>query len=131
MNIYEMLPLQEVHLLPSPHQGLTETDSCCSWKFYSNSRKLDQVEERISTTDRHSTPEKRELSTDNFLQNIKACKSKKTVPVLSSLSSDDSDEPSFELLKSRHLQHKVDKRLSDLSHFSWQGGEAHSRGPVR
>ena len=67
------------------------------------SQRLDQVEERISTTDRHSTPEKRELSTDSFLQSIKSCKSKKTVPVLSSSSLDDSNEPSLELLKSSRL----------------------------
>ena len=87
------------------------------------SKQLDQVEERISMTDRHSTPEKRELSTDSFLQSIKPCKSKKTVPVLSSSSSDDSDEPSLELLKCSRLQRKVDKRLRDLSQSSHSAGK--------
>ena len=87
------------------------------------SQRLDQVEERISTTDSHSTPQKGELSTDSFLESIKACKTKKTVPVLSSSSSDDSDEPSLELLKSRHLQRKVVKRLRDLSQSSHSAGK--------
>ena len=84
--------------------------------------RLDQVEERIST-DKHSTPEKRELSTDSFLANIESCKSKKSKPVLSSSSSDDSDEPSLELLKSSRLQRKVDKRLRDLSQSSHSAGK--------
>ena len=41
--------------------------------------RLDQVEKRMSMTDRHSTSEKRELSTDSFLENIESCKSKKKV----------------------------------------------------
>ena len=39
------------------------------------------------------------------------------------MSSDDSDEPSLELLKSRHLQRKVDKRLRDLSQSSHSAGK--------
>ena len=85
--------------------------------------RLDQVEEQMSTTDRHSTPERRELSTDSFLENIESCKSKKVKPVLNSSSSDDSDEPSLELLKSSCLQRKVDKRLRDLSQSSHSAGK--------
>ena len=73
----------------------------------------------MSVTARNSKPEKQELR----VKNIGPCKSKKPKHVLSSSSSDNSDEPSIELLKSSRLQRKVDKRLRDLSQSSHSAGK--------
>ena len=71
--------------------------------------RLDQVEQQVATSVRSSTPSTSELSTDSFLESIKSSKRKKYQPVESSC-----DDPSLEVLKSHHLQEKVDKRIKEL-----------------
>ena len=68
----------------------------------------------MATSVRSSTPSISELSTDSFLESIKSSKLKKYQSVASSSSSDESDDPSFKVLKSHHLQEKVDKRIKEL-----------------
>ena len=72
--------------------------------------RLDQVEQKVAVSARRSTPST-ELNTDSFLENIKSCKRRKCKTVTSSSSSDESDDPTLEVLKSHHLQQKVDKRF--------------------
>ena len=67
----------------------------------------------MAVSTRSSTPSA-ELSTDSFLENIKSSKHKKCKPIPSSSSSDESDDPTLEVLKSHHLQQKVDKRIKLL-----------------
>ena len=63
-----------------------------------------------------------EISTDSFLESINSSKRRKYQPVQSSLSSDESDDPSLEVLKSHRLQEKVDKRIKELvQSFHCQG----------
>ena len=50
----------------------------------------------------------------SFLENIRSSKHKKCKPVTSGSSSDESDDPTLEVLKSHHLQQKVDKRIKQL-----------------
>ena len=73
--------------------------------------RLDQVEDRMAPS--------HELSIDSFLENVP--RSKKVVKkqrVVNDSSSEDSDTPSLELLRSQHLQKKVDKRIRDLDQCS-------------
>ena len=86
-------------------------------------QRLDQVEEKMSATAVTSTPDKSELSSDTFLESIKSSKSKKSKYVSSSSSSDESDVPSLDLLKSSHVQKKVDKRIKDLNQSSRSAGK--------
>ena len=86
-------------------------------------QRLDKVEERMSTTAVTSTPDKPELSSDTFLESIKPSKSKQSKYVSSSSSSDESDVPSLELLKSSHVQSKVDRRIKDLNQSSRATGK--------
>ena len=74
-------------------------------------QRLDQVEERMSTTAVTSTPDKPELSSDTFLESIKPSKSEKSKYVSSSSSSDESDVPSLEMLKSSHVRVKLIEEL--------------------
>ena len=74
--------------------------------------RLDQVEQKVAVSARSSTPT--ELSTDSFLKSIKSNKHRKCKPVSSSSSSNESDDPTLEVLKSHHLQQKVDKRIKEL-----------------
>ena len=67
----------------------------------------------MAVSQRSSTPSA-ELSTDSFLENIRSSKHKKCKPVSSSSSSDESDDPTLEVLKSHTLQQKVDKRIKQL-----------------
>ena len=76
--------------------------------------RLDQVEQQVVTSVRTSTPSTSEISTDSFLESIKSSKCRKYQPVESSSSSDESDDPSLEVLKSHHLQEQVDKRIKEL-----------------
>ena len=80
--------------------------------------RLDSMEDRMASTSRTSTPE---LSTDSFLESVKPRKkSVKPCKVLNDSSSDDSDIPTLEMLRSQKLQKKVDKRIRELdqsSHF--------------
>ena len=62
---------------------------------------------------RSSTPSA-ELSTDSFLENIRSSNDKNCKPVSSCSSSDESDDPTLEVLKSHTLQQKVDKRIKQL-----------------
>ena len=75
--------------------------------------RLDQVEQTVAVLTRSSTPST-ELSTDSFLENIRSSKRRKCKPVNSSSSSDESDDPTLEVLKSHQLQQKVDKRIKQL-----------------
>ena len=68
----------------------------------------------MATSARSSTPSTSKLSTDSFLENIKTSKQSTYHPVESSSSSEDSDDPTLEVLKSQHLQKKVDKRIKEL-----------------
>ena len=86
-------------------------------------QRLDKVEERMSTTAVTSTPDKPELSSDTFLESIKPSKSKQSKYVSSSSSSDESDVSSLELLKSSHVQSKVDTRIKDLNQSSRATGK--------
>ena len=72
----------------------------------------------MSTTTVTSTPDKPELSSHTFLESIKPSKSQKSKYVSSSSSSDESDVPSLDMLKSSHVQRKVDKRIKDLNQSS-------------
>ena len=75
--------------------------------------RLDQFEQKVAVSTRSATPSA-ELSTDSFLESIKSSKHKKCKPVTSSSSSDESDDPTLEVLKSHHLQQRVDKRIKQL-----------------
>ena len=75
--------------------------------------RLDQVEQKVAVSQRSSTSSA-ELSTDSFLENIRSSKHKKCKPVSSSSSSDESDDPTLEVLKSHTLQQKFDKRIKQL-----------------
>ena len=80
--------------------------------------RLDKVEDKMAASSApadQSTP-KIELSRDSFIVNSKS--SKKFAPVTSDSSSDESDSPSLELLRSQHLQRKVDRRIRDLEQSS-------------
>ena len=76
--------------------------------------RLDQVEQQVANSTRTSTPSTSEISTDSFLESIKSSKRRKYHPVESSSSSDESDYPSMEVLKSHCLQEKVEKRIKEL-----------------
>ena len=69
-----------------------------------------------------STP-KIELSRDSFIVKSKSSKkSKKSAPMTSDSSSDESDSPSLELLRSQHVQRKVDRRIRDPEQSSHTPG---------
>ena len=78
---------------------------------------LDNVKERLATTP-VETPKSTELSSDSFLKSIKPSKKQKKSSVVNDSSSDESDCPSLEVLRSQLLQKKVDKRLRELNHSS-------------
>ena len=66
--------------------------------------RLDSMEDRMATTSRTSTPE---LSTDSFLESVKPSKKiVKPCKVLNDSSSEDSDTPTLEMLRSQKLQKK-------------------------
>ena len=80
--------------------------------------RLDSVEDRMTASSQHSTSE---LSTDSFLESVKSSrKSTKQSKVVNDSSSEDSDTPTLEMLRSQKLQKRVDKRVRELdqsSHF--------------
>ena len=80
--------------------------------------RLDHVEERLSTTPGTAAPKSPELSSDSFLQSIKPSKKQRKTPIVNDSSSEESDCPSLEVLKSQLLQKRVDKRLRELNHSS-------------
>ena len=83
--------------------------------------RLDHVEQRMDAAPgKSSSPE---LSSDSFLENIKPSKKQKKTHVVTDSSSDESDCPSLEMLKSHLLQKKVDKRLRDLNQSSHEQGK--------
>ena len=64
--------------------------------------RLDSMEDRMASASRTSTPE---LSTDSFLESVKPSKKiVKPCKVLNDSSSDDSDTPTLEMLRSQKLQ---------------------------
>ena len=71
--------------------------------------RLDSVEDRMALTSQHSTPE---LSTDSFLESVKSSKKlTKSCNILNDSSSEDSDTPTLEMLRSQKLQKRVDKHI--------------------
>ena len=85
--------------------------------------RLDKVEHRMETTTDRSTPTSK-LSSDSFLQSIKSSKKHKKARVFTdSSSSDESDSPSLQMLRSSSLQKSVDKRLKDLEQSSQATGK--------
>ena len=83
--------------------------------------RLDKVEDKMAATSaptETSTP-RNEFSRDSVIVKPKTSKKSKTfVPSSSSSSSDQSDSPSLELLRSHQLQRKVDRRIRDLEQSS-------------
>ena len=77
----------------------------------------------MSTTAVTSTSDKSEISSDTFLESIKPSKSKKSKYVSISSSSDENDVPSLDMLKSSHVQRKVDRRIKDLNQSSCDIGK--------
>ena len=92
------------------------------------SRRLDLVEDQVAATAQHTVQastsgvDTGKLSTDTVLSSSsqKSSKSKKFRPtyVTSDSSSDESDTPSMEKLKSSTIQRKVDRRIRELNHSS-------------
>ena len=117
MNFLVML-LSQAHYLPIKLQAVQDDGQCLQTEILQQLKKvterLDQVEQKVAVSARSSTPT--ELSTDSFLESIKSSKRRKckSVPVNSSSSSNESDDPTLEVLKSHHLQQKVDKRIREL-----------------
>ena len=119
-------------LAPQTAQAVQEDGQWLQTEILQQLRKvterLDQVEQQVATSVRSSTPSTSKLSTDSFLESIKTSKHKKYQPVESSSSSDESDDPTLEVLKSERLQQKVDKRISShcqgkLKYKSQRGGD--------
>ena len=78
--------------------------------------RLDSMEDKMASTSRTSTPE---LSTDSFLESVKPSKKfGKSCKIANDSSSEDSDTPTLEMLRSQKLQKKVDKRIRELDHSS-------------
>ena len=83
--------------------------------------RLDHVEQRMDAAPGRSSSS--ELSSDSFLESITCSKKDKRKHVVTDSSSDESDCPSLEMLKSHLLQKKVDKRLRDLNQSSYGQGK--------
>ena len=64
-----------------------------------------------------------ELSSDTFLESVKPSKKSKKCEIVNDSSSDESDCPSLEVLKSNWLQKIVDKRLRELNQSSHSQGK--------
>ena len=73
--------------------------------------RLDHVEERMATAPGKSTPKSPGLSSNSFSQSVKPNKKQKKCQLVNDSSSDESDCPSLEVLKSQLLHKKVDKIL--------------------
>ena len=85
-------------------------------------KRLDTLEDRVAeATSGNST--KTKLSKEFLTSSVKkGRKSKKYVESLSESSSDDSDTPSLETLRSHKLQRQVDKRIRALERSSQSSG---------
>ena len=89
--------------------------------------RLDKVEDKMAASSApadQSTP-KIELSRDSIILKSKSSKKfKKSAPMTSDSSSDKSDSPSLELLRSQHLQRKVDtpQRFQKKKVATWGRG---------
>ena len=71
--------------------------------------RLDKVEDRMTASEWQLTSE---LSTDNFLESVKSSKkSKKYCKLVDDSSSEESDTPTLDTLRSKKLQKKVDNVL--------------------
>ena len=100
------------------------------------SSRLDLVEDQVAATAQHTVQastsgvDTGKLSTDTVLSSSskKSSKSKKFRPthVTSDSSSDESDTPSMEKLKSSTIQRKVDRRIRELNHSSHLPGNENS-----
>ena len=85
-------------------------------------RRLDTVEDRVAEAT-SGTSTKTKLSKDFLTSSVKkGKKSKKYVESLSESSSDDSNTPSLETLRSHKLQKQVDKRIRALECSSQSSG---------
>ena len=78
-------------------------------------RRLDQVEDRMAEADAGRT---QKLSKNLVTSTVKKDKVKKTLPIVSDSSSDESEVPSISLLKSSKLQRHVTKRVRELEQDS-------------
>ena len=76
-------------------------------------QRLDKVQHRMAEEEDTRGRSRGKLSTDNFSQAVKS-KSTSTKQVSSDSSSDESEAPSLQYLKSKTLQQKVDRRIRDL-----------------
>ena len=84
--------------------------------------RLDQVEDKMAAATQQVTPDSK-LCRVSFLETIRVSKiCTKSSQIDSSSSSDESDTPNLELLRSRKLQKKVDKRVRELDQNSHDSG---------
>ena len=77
-------------------------------------QRLDRVEHRMAEEEDTRERSRGKLSTDTFSQAIGKSKSTSRKQVSSDSSSDESEAPSLQYLKSKTLQQKVDRRIRDL-----------------
>ena len=91
--------------------------------------RLDSVEDRMTASSLHSTSE---LSTDSFLESVKPSrKSTKQCKVVNDSSSEDSDTPTLEMLRSQKLQKRVDKHIRELDQRSdFPGNESKLKSQI-
>ena len=86
-------------------------------------KRLDTVEDRMAEAAAVANSTKTKLSTDFVTSSVKkGRKNPKYVQSLSESSSDDSDTPSLETLRSHKMQRQVDKRIRALERSSQSSG---------
>ena len=88
--------------------------------------RLDKVEDKMadSPAPADQSTQKIELSRDSYIVKSKSSKKlQKSAPMTSDSSSHESDSPSLELLRSQHLQRKVDRCIRDLERISHTPGK--------
>ena len=86
-------------------------------------KRLDTVEDRMAEAAAVANSTKTKLSTDFVTSSVKkGRKNPKYVESLSESSSDDSDTPSLETLRSHKMQRQVDKRIRALERSSQSSG---------
>ena len=83
-------------------------------------RRLDQVEDKVAEAT--SGTRERKLSTSVLTSTVKKSTKAKNNKILTDSSSDDSDTPSLDTLRSYKLQKQVDKRIRDLECSSHRAG---------
>ena len=83
-------------------------------------RRLDQVEDKVAEATSGSG--KRKLSTSVLTSTVKKSSKPKNSKILTDSSSDESDTPSLDTLRSYKLQKQVDKRMRELECSSHRAG---------